>query len=128
MTYQKLIDAIELIAKNIGDAETLAQKKLYKLHGKLKPYYEEWVEKRDDIRLDYASVDDKGNILINDKGDYQFTKDKLKELNLKLRELMKKEFEFKKINVVNPKGLEDYLFLDGVVEGVKFNTDIDEEI
>lgn len=128
MEYGKFINAYELITRNIGDGETIGQKKLFKLHNKLKPIYEEWVEKRDDIRLDHASVDDKNNIIINDKGDYVFTKDNLRLLNNKLRDLMKKELDFKKINVVNPKGLEEFLFLQDIVDGVKFEISEDEEL
>ena len=41
--------------------------------------------------------------------------------------LNEKEFEFKKIEVVNPQGLEDFHFLEDWVTGVTFNPKPEEE-
>lgn len=128
MTYKMLIDALQLIGANIGEGETKGQKKLKKIQDKLKVYYEEWVEKRDELRLDAASVDDKGNLMLDSKGDYQFTKDAIKKLNIDLRNLMNSEFGFKKIEVLNPQGLEEFGFLSEIVNGVKFENNDDEEL
>lgn len=127
MTYKMLIDALQLIGANIGEGETKGQKKLKKIQDKLKVYYEEWVEKRDELRLDAASVDDKGNLMLDSKGDYQFTKDAIKKLNVDLRNLMNSEFGFKKIEVFNTSGLEEFTFLENVVSGVKFSKDPEDE-
>lgn len=128
MTYKMLIDALQLIGANIGEGETKGQKKLKKIQDKLKVYYEEWVEKRDELRLDAASVDDKGNLMLDSKGDYQFNKDAIKKLNVDLRNLMNSEFGFKKIEVLNPQGLEEFGFLSEIVNGVKFEKNDDEEL
>ena len=126
-TYRELIDVINHIGNNIGDLSTKGQKKLLKINDKLKPFYEKYTEEREDIRLDGASVDDKGNLTLNDKGDYSYTKESAKQTNAKLKELLDKEFEYKPIEVVNPGGLEDYFFLKGWVNGVKFTIKIDDD-
>ena len=127
MTYKELIDIMQIVGSLIGDATTKEQKKLAKINDKLKPYYEEWVDKRNDLRLDAASVDDKGNVIIDSKGDYSFTKDAIKKLNADLKDLTNSTFMFKKINVVNPAGLEHLGFLASVVDGVDLKSQEDDE-
>jgi hypothetical protein len=129
-TYRDLIDVINHIGNNIGDLTTKGQKKLLKINEKLKVFYEKYSEEREEIRLDGASVDDKGNLILNDKGDYSYTKDAAKQTNAKLKSLLDKEFSYKPIEVVNPNGLEDYFFLEGWVTGVDFiiNLEQDEEL
>lgn len=126
-TYRELIDVINHIGNNIGDLSTKGQKKLLKINDKLKPYYEKYSEEREEIRLDGASVDDKGNLTLNEKGDYSYTKEAAKQTNAKLKELLDKKFEYKPLEVVNPRGLEDYFFLKGWVSGVDFTIKIDED-
>lgn len=128
MTYKELIDIMQILGSLIGDATTKEQKKLAKINDKLKPYYEEWVDKRNDLRLDAASVDDKGNVILDSKGDYSFTKDAIKKLNADLKDLTNSEFDFKKIDIVNPNGLESMTFLKNFVNGVKFEKNEDEEL
>jgi hypothetical protein len=128
MNYKQLLEVIEQINAVIGNSETKSQKKLFKLYEKLKPYYEKYIDDRNDCRLDAAAVDDKGVVILDDKGDYKFTKDSLKILQGKLKELLEKEFEFKKIEVLNPSGLEDFAFLQNWVTGVTFNLQDDESL
>ena len=127
MTYKELIDIMQIVGSLVGDATTKEQKKLAKINEKLKPYYEEWVDKRNDLRLDAASVDDKGNVILDSKGDYSFTKEAIKKLNADLKELMNTEFSFKKINVFNSAGLEYFGFLANVVDGVEFKSQEDDD-
>lgn len=127
-TYKELIDVMNIISANVGEATTKGQKKLFKIYEKLKPLYEKYNDAREEIRMDGASVDDKGNLSLNEKGDYQYTKEAAKEVNKKLKELLNAEFEFKPIEIVNPGGLEDFVFLEGWVNGVKFNIQEDEEL
>lgn len=128
MNYKELLETIEKINAVIGNAETKSQKKLVKIYEKMKPYYEQYMEERNDFRLDAAAVDDKGSVLLDEKGDYKFTKESLKSLQVSLKKLLEKEFEFPIINVVNPSGLEDYSFLKDWVTGVDFKIDQDEEL
>lgn len=126
MTYKELIETMQLLAANVGNQETKVQKKLVKIHAKLKDYYEIYAELHSDLKLDNASVDDKGNVIMNEKGEYSFTKEGLKKLNKDVKELLDKEFEHRHIEVVNPQGLEEHTYLMGWVIGVKFNTEDDE--
>lgn len=128
MNYKQLLETIEKINAVIGNAETKSQKKLVKIYEKMKPFYEKYLDERNDFRLDAAAVDDKGVVILDEKGDYKFTKDSLKTLQVSLKSLLEKEFEFPVINVVNPGGLEEYSFLKDWVTGVDFKSNEDEEL
>jgi TPP-dependent indolepyruvate ferredoxin oxidoreductase alpha subunit len=128
MNYRNLIEAMQLIAANVGSQETKLQKKLVKIHEKLKGYYEGYSEALQDLRLDHASVDDKGNVIMNEKGEYSFTKEAMKKLNADIKVLLEKEFDYKVIEVVNPIGLEEHTYLSNFVKGVKFVNDEEEAI
>jgi len=120
MTYKELLILIENIKLNIGQQETKGQKKLFKIYEKLKPSIDEFQAKIEDIRLDHAAVDDKGNLILNDKGEYNFNKEGLKKLKAELKKLEDSEFEHKVIEVANPGGLEPYWFLEGWTNGVQY--------
>ena len=126
MTYKQLIETMQLLAANVGSQETKVQKKLVKIHGKLKTYYEEYSEALGDLKLDHSSCDDKGNVVMNEKGEYSFTKDEMKKLNADIKVLLDKEFDFKVIEVVNPEGLEIHTYLKDFISGVKFIKEEDE--
>ena len=126
MNYRNLIETMQLLAANVGSQETKVQKKLVKIHAKLKSYYEEYSEALGDLKLDHASVDDKGNVVMNEKGEDSFTKDEMKKLNTDIKVLLDKEFDFKVIEVVNPEGLEIHTYLKDFVNGVKFIKEDDE--
>ena len=126
MNYRNLIETMQLLAANVGSQETKVQKKLVKIHSKLKTYYEEYSEALSDLKLDHASTDEKGNVIMNEKGEYSFTKDAMKKLNADIKVLLKKEFDYKIIEVVNPEGLEIHTYLKDFVKGVKFKEEEDE--
>ena len=126
MNYRQLIETMQLLAANVGSQETKVQKKLVKIHSKLKGYYEEYSEALGDLKLDHASVDEKGNVIMNEKGEYSFTKDAMKKLNSDIKVLLEKEFDFKIIEVVNPEGLEIHTYLKDFVKGVSFKEEDDE--
>lgn len=119
MTYKELFILIENIKLNIGEQETKGQKKLFKIYEKLKPSIDEFQAKIDDARLDNAAVDDKGNLILDEKGEYKFNKEGLKKLKADIKKIEEGEFEFKKIEVMNPGGLEPYFFLKDWVNGVE---------
>jgi len=127
MTYKHLIETMDLIAKNLGNQETKTQKKLVKIYDKLKKYYDVYDDRRNELRLEHSSIDDKGNLIFNEKGDYTFTKDGIKNMQKDLKHLLDTEFIFEKINVVNPAGLEDHYYLSEYLDGVNFNNQDDEE-
>jgi hypothetical protein len=127
MTYRELLILIENIKLNIGQQETKGQKKLFKIYEKLKPSIDEFQAKIEDIRLDHAAVDNKGNLILNEKGDYNFNKEGLKKLKADIKKIEDSEFEFKKIEVLNPQGLEPYFFLKDWINGVELQEEPKQE-
>ena len=128
MTNNELIKVANLIGAYIGEQKTKGQKKLFKIYEKLKPAIDKYQADLEDLRLDNASVDDKGNLILDEKGNYKFNKDGIKKLNKEIKGLGEKEIEFKVIEVVNPEGLEDYWFLEGWINGVTLNKPDEENI
>lgn len=120
MTYKDLFILIGNINANLGDQTTKGQKKLIKIYEKVKHLVDEYNAKMEEYKLEYASVDDKGNVILDEKGAYKYNKEGLKNLNTKFKEIESAEIKFDKINVVNPSGLEIYTFLDKWVDGVEF--------
>lgn len=129
MKYEKIGQVIAQINAVIGKQETKVQKKLFKFGEKLKTYQEDYVNKVEELRLDNAAADDKGVLLVNEKGEYKFTKEGLKKLREDIKKLNESEFDFKPIEVLNPKGLEEFHFLKDWVTGVTFDEEeADEEL
>ena len=120
MTNRDLFVLVANINANIGNQETKVQKKLYKIYEKVKPTIDKYQAEVDDLKLEYASVDDKGNLILDEKGGYKFTKEGLKSFNKAFKELEEKEIEFEKIAVMNPGGLEDFNFLADWTNGITF--------
>jgi hypothetical protein len=112
----------------ITNEETKVQKKLIKIYEKLKPYMESNSEKANELRLDNASVDDKGILLTDEKGGYKYSKEGVKKLTKQLQDLDNEEFVFEKINITNPEGLEQFIFLKDWVTGVNFQEEEEEEL
>lgn len=129
MKYEKIGLVITQINAVIGKQETKVQKKLFKFGEKLKPYQEQYVTKVEELRLDNAATDDKNVLITDEKGEYKFSKDGLKKLREDIKKLNESEFDFKPIEVLNPKGLEEFHFLKDWVNGVTFDEqEIEEEL
>ena len=128
MKYSQINEVVSKINQVLGKQETKTQKKLFKFAEKLKPYQDEYMKQVEELRLDNAATDDKGVLILNEKGDYNFTKDGLKKLTQDLNTLKEKEFEFTKINVVNPQGLEEFTFLEEWTNGIEFKKQEEEEL
>jgi len=118
--YKDLNLLISRINAVIGKQETKVQKKLFKLYEKLKSHHEDFNAKLDELRLDNAATDDKGVLLVDEKGGYKFTKEGTKKFNKDAEELSEKEFEFKPIEVINTQGLENFVFLEEWTTGITF--------
>lgn len=128
MKYQQLQVLVASINAVIGGSETRTQKKLVQIYNKVKPSHEAYQAEVESLRLDNAQVDDKDCLLLNEKGDFRFTKEGIKNLTTQIKELGEKEFEFKPIEVINTKGLEDFTFLEEWTTGITFNKEIEEEL
>jgi len=123
MTYKELNFLVRNIQASVGDQETKIQKKLFKIFEKIKPILEDYNEKVNELRLDNASADSEGMLLVDEKGGYKFSKEGVKLLTKQISDLDNSEFHFEKINVVNPQGLEEFIFLRDWVTGVPFEAD-----
>ena len=104
--YKDLNVLVASINAVIGGKETKVQQKLVKIYEKFKAHHESYNAQRDELRLDNAATDDKGILLVDEKGEYKFTKDGIKNLTKNIQDLNEKEFDFKPIEVINTKGLE----------------------
>jgi hypothetical protein len=125
--YKELNILINSINAVIGNQETKVQKKLQKFYDKIKSYNESYSNQLEELRLDNAAVDDKGLLLLDDKGGYKFQKEGLKKLNADFDILNEKEFDFKAIEVINPQGLEKFHFLKDWTVGIEFDKKEEEE-
>lgn len=128
MKYNQLNTLVASINAVIRSQETKTQKKLVKIFEKVKTHHEDYQAKVEELRLDNAQVDDKDCLLLNDKGEYKFTKEGIKKLTEQVKALGEKEFEFKPIEVINTQGLEDFTFLEEWTKGITFVKEEEEEL
>ena len=128
MKYKQLLQLVNNLNAVIGSQETKTQKKLFQIYNKVKQHHEDYQAEVEILRLDNASTDDKDCLLLDDKGNYKFSKEGIKKLTKDIDALNDKEFDFQIINVVNPNGLENLTFLQDWVTGVEFNKQEEEEL
>lgn len=119
-SYAEIIVLAQVLKHFVEDGKTKSQKKLAKISEKLKPYLEKYDELADDLRLENASVDKDGNLLLKENGGYFYTKENLKKLTSESKKLNLTEVEFEVIEIVNPDGLEEFVWLKDWVNGVDF--------
>jgi len=123
MTYKDLIETMQKLVHNIGNQETKTQKKLLKIHGKLKEYYENYEELLNDIRLENAMTEGNGALILDEKGGYKYNKDGQRKMYKEIKELLNKEFNYEQIEVINTKGLEEHVYLKHFTTGINFIED-----
>ena len=128
MKYQQLNTLVASINAVIGSQETKVQKKLFKIYEKVKPHHEDYQAKVEELRLDNASTKENDILILNEKGEYSFTKEAIKKLTEQVKELSNKEFDFTPIEVLNPAGLEHFTFLEDWTTGIEFIKEIEEEL
>jgi hypothetical protein len=128
MKYKQLKQLVQNINAVIENQETKVAKKLVKVYEKVKKYHEDYNSQLEELRLDNASVDEKGILVLTEKGDYKFSKEGIKKLTKDIDALNDKEFDFQIINVVNPNGLENFTFLQDWTTGIEFNKQEEEEL
>lgn len=124
-----LVNAINILSGNKDEVSENNKgiKKLQKIGSKLKEHLEAYNEKVEDIRLDNAHCDEKGCLLLDEKGGYKFSKDGLKKMNKDIKALMEQEFEFYQFTFSH-EGIEKYGFLEGWVEGLEFPKEETDEV
>ena len=128
MKYKQLLQLVNNINAVIGSSETKTQKKLVKIFEKVKKHHEDYQAEVEILRLDAAMTDDKDCLLLDEKGNYKFSKEGIKKLTKDIEALNDKDFDFQIINVVNQDGLQDFTFLQDWVTGVEFNKQEEEEL
>jgi glucosamine 6-phosphate synthetase-like amidotransferase/phosphosugar isomerase protein len=131
-TYNELLMLVNAINILSGNKEEVTEnnkgiKKLQKIGTKMKEHLDAYNEKVEDIRLDNAHTDEKGCLILDEKGGYKYSKDGLKKMNKDIKALLEKEFEFYQFTFSND-GIENYAFLEGWVEGLVFPKDDVEEL
>lgn len=123
--YKDLLELVNnlnqaIVNQQVKGEDTKVSQKLGKIAKKLEKHLNDYNEQVEEIRIDNASTDDKGVILKEEKGGYKFGKDGLKKLLNQIKTLGEKEFNYEKIHVVNPAGLEEFSFLSEWLTNVEF--------
>ena len=128
MKYKQLLQLVNNINAVIGSSETKTQKKLVKIFEKVKKHHEDYQAEVEILRLDAAQTDDKDCLLLDERGNYKYSKDGIKKLTKDIEALNDKDFDFQIINVANPQGLEEFTFLQDWTTGIEFNKQEEEEL
>lgn len=118
--YFDLLGLVMSINNSIGESKTIGQKKLGKIGELLKPYIDEYNDRRDWILLSNAMVDADKCIILDEKGGYKFTAETTLKRDKELLELYNSEFDFKLIQINNPNDLQQYWFISKWVTGMEF--------
>ena len=128
MKYKQLLQLVNNLNAVIGSQETKTAKKLFQIYNKVKKHHEDYQAEVEILRLDNAQTDDKDCLLLDDKGNYKYSKEGIKKLTKDIDALNDKVFEFQIINVVNPEGLTEFTFLEDWTTGIEFNKQEEEEL
>ncbi len=128
MKNKQLLQLVSNLNAVIGNQETKTAKKLVKIYEKVKQHHEDYQSEVEILRLDNAQTDDKDCLLLDDKGNYKYSKEGIKKLTKDIDALNDKVFDFQIINVVNPEGLTDFNFLEDWTTGIEFNKQEEEEL
>jgi ElaB/YqjD/DUF883 family membrane-anchored ribosome-binding protein len=116
-TYADLLELVRNLNGVQAEPNSKRQKKLKKIAEKVKSIFDEYNEHREDIRLDNAHANAEGVLDLNEKGEYKFTKEGLKQMNKEMKKLLDKSFEFYQLSF-NNESIEDLMFLAGWVESI----------
>ena len=117
-SYAELLDLVRGLNTTPAEKGSKKEAKLKKIAEKIKPIFEEYNEKREDIRLDHAFEDKSGVLELNDKGEYKFTKEGIKAMAKDMKALLDETFEFYAFTF-STEGIEDLKFLAEWVEGIE---------
>jgi len=117
-TYAELLELVRGLNMTSADKGSKKEAKLKKIAEKIKPLFDEYNEKREDIRLDHAYEDKSGVLELNEKGEYKFTKEGIKAMAKDMKALLVESFEFYQFTF-STEGIDDLKFLAGWVEGIE---------
>ena len=117
-TYAELLELVRNLNMTPAEKGSKAEAKLKKIAEKVKPIFEEYNEKREDIRLDHAYTTPSGVLELNEKGEYKFTKDGIKAMAKDMKKLLDETFEFYQFSF-STEGIEDFKFLAGWHEKIE---------
>jgi ElaB/YqjD/DUF883 family membrane-anchored ribosome-binding protein len=122
----ELLDLVRALNSTPVEKGSKAEAKLRKIGEKIKPIFEEYNEKREDIRLDHAHTEANGVLELNEKGEYKFTKDGIKAMAKDMKKLLDETFEFYQFTF-SSEGIENFTFLAGWVESIEPEQSIEVE-
>ena len=117
-TNTELLELVRALNMTPVEKGSKAEAKLKKIAEKIKPIFEGYNEKREDIRLDHAHTESNGVLDLNEKGEYKFTKDGIKAMAKDMKKLLDDTFEFYQFTF-STEGIESFKFLAGWVEGIE---------
>jgi len=117
-TNTELLELVRNLNMTPAEKGSKREVKLKKIAEKIKQLFEEYNEKREEIRLDHAYADKNGVLELNEKGEYKFTKEGIKAMGKDMKSLLEKEFDFYQFTF-STEGIEDLKFLAGWVEGIE---------
>lgn len=125
-SYAELLDLVRNLNMTPAEKGSKAEVKLKKIAEKIKPIFEEYNEKREDVRLEHAFVDSKGVLELDEKGGYKFTKEGIKNMAKDMKKLLDETFEFYQFTF-SVEGIEEFKFLAGWVEKIEAPVQTEEE-
>lgn len=117
-TNAELLNLVQILNMITTEKGSKAEAKIKKIAEKIKPLFEEYNEKREDLRLDHALADKNGVLELSEKGEYKFTKEGIKGMSKDMKKLLEETFEFYQFTF-STEGIEDFKFLAGWVEGIE---------
>jgi len=124
-TNAELLELVRALNMTPAEKGSKAEAKLKKIAEKIKPIFEGYNEKREDIRLDHAHTESNGVLDLNEKGEYKFTKDGIKAMAKDMKALLDETFEFYQFTF-SSEGIESFKFLAGWVEGIEAEQSVEE--
>lgn len=125
-TNAELLSLVQILNLVQTEKGSKAEAKIKKIAEKIKPLFEDYNEKREDIRLDHAFADKNGVLELSEKGEYKFTKEGIKGMSKDMKKLLEETFEFYQFTF-STEGIEDFKFLAGWVEGIEADKE-DEQV
>ena len=124
-TNAELLELVRALNMTPTEKGSKAEAKIKKIVDKIKPLFDEYNEKREDIRLDHAHTDSNGVLNLKENGEYNFTKDGIKAMSKDMKKLLDETFEFYQFTF-SSEGIESFKFLAGWVEGIDAEQSVEE--